>query len=165
MDYFVAKYQHPNYNICRDMNYFLVTFGKVQTPDRQTESDAYEPTMQIAQMGSKNWVTAILNSKNRDSSSWSIHILPLFIWSIAPVSNSPFTFKCAFKMEVVLRRWLRGINEGNALGLMNDSLVSDSTSELHHAKTNILVDQPSTQNFNNTAKNMDFLSIISLFGS
>ncbi len=39
------------------MNYFLVTFGQVQTPDtrqtdRQTESDAYEPTVQIAQVGS-----------------------------------------------------------------------------------------------------------------
>ncbi len=38
------------------MNYFLVTFGKVQTDrqtDRQTGSDAYEPTVQIAQVGSK----------------------------------------------------------------------------------------------------------------
>ena len=42
MDYIVVKYQPPNYNTLRDMNYFLVTFGKVQTPDarRQTESNA-----------------------------------------------------------------------------------------------------------------------------
>ena len=35
----------------RDMNYFLVTFGKVHTPDRQTESDAYQPTVQFPQVG------------------------------------------------------------------------------------------------------------------
>ncbi len=53
--YIVVKFQTPNYNIFRDMNYFLVTFGQVQTPDNrhQTESDAYEPTVQSAQVGSK----------------------------------------------------------------------------------------------------------------
>ena len=49
----MLKFQTPKSNIFRDMNYFLVTFGKVQTPDRQTESDAYEPTVQLAQVGSK----------------------------------------------------------------------------------------------------------------
>ncbi len=34
------------------MNYFLVNYFLVQT-DRQTESDAYEPTVQVAQVGSK----------------------------------------------------------------------------------------------------------------
>ncbi len=39
------------------MNYCLrlfdKTFGPVQTDRRQTESDVYEPTVQLAQMGSK----------------------------------------------------------------------------------------------------------------
>ncbi len=35
----------------QDMNYFLVNYFLVQT-DRQTESDAYEPTVQYAQVGS-----------------------------------------------------------------------------------------------------------------
>ena len=52
----MVKFNTPKSNTFRDMNYFLVTFGKVQTPDRQTdrqtESDAYEPTVQIAQVGS-----------------------------------------------------------------------------------------------------------------
>ncbi len=30
---------------------FSPTFGQVQTDDRQMESDAYEPTMQFAQVG------------------------------------------------------------------------------------------------------------------
>ena len=51
--YIVTKFQTSAYNTFRDMNYFLVTFGQVQTPDRQTESDAYEPTVQDAQVGSK----------------------------------------------------------------------------------------------------------------
>ncbi len=38
----VAKFQTPSYR-----------FGKVQT-DRRTESDAYEPTVQYAQVGSMN---------------------------------------------------------------------------------------------------------------
>ncbi len=43
MDYIVVKYQPPNYDTFPDMKYFLVTFGKVGTPDasRQTESSAY----------------------------------------------------------------------------------------------------------------------------
>ncbi len=43
-------------NSFRDMNYCLVIFGPVQTDrqtDGQTESDAYEPTVQSAQVGSK----------------------------------------------------------------------------------------------------------------
>ena len=39
------------------MNYCLVIFGQVQTDgwtDGQTESDAYEPTVQSAQVGSKS---------------------------------------------------------------------------------------------------------------
>ncbi len=39
------------------MNYFLHFWSspayRVQSTDRQTESEAYEPTMQIAQVGSK----------------------------------------------------------------------------------------------------------------
>ncbi len=39
MGYIVVKYQPPNYNICQDMNYFLVTFGQVQTPDARRQTD------------------------------------------------------------------------------------------------------------------------------
>ncbi len=40
-----------------EMNYFLLLLVKSrQTTDRQTESDAYEPTVQFAQVGSKNCV-------------------------------------------------------------------------------------------------------------
>ncbi len=35
------------------MNYFLVTFGPLQADTRQTESNAYAPTMQVAQVGPK----------------------------------------------------------------------------------------------------------------
>ena len=44
----VAKFQTPSYNTFWDMNYCLV-----QT-DRRMESDAYEPTVHIAQVGSKS---------------------------------------------------------------------------------------------------------------
>ncbi len=40
------------------VNYFLVNYFLVQT-DRQTESDAYEPTVQVAQVGSMNSVTLL----------------------------------------------------------------------------------------------------------
>ena len=49
--YNVGKFQSPSSNTFQDMNYFLVIFGPVQSTDRQTESDAYEPTMQSAQVG------------------------------------------------------------------------------------------------------------------
>ena len=56
----VCKFQAPNYDTFWDMNYFLQflvqsNFGPVQTTDdrQQTESDAYEPIVQIAQVGSK----------------------------------------------------------------------------------------------------------------
>ena len=48
MYYNVVKFRIPNYNTFRDMNYCPVG----QT-DRRTESDAYEPTVQSAQVGSK----------------------------------------------------------------------------------------------------------------
>ncbi len=47
--YIVVKFQPPNYNTFRNMNYFLGFL--VQSG--QTESDAYEPTVQNAQVGSK----------------------------------------------------------------------------------------------------------------
>ena len=55
MLYIVPKIQPPNYNTFWDMNYFLrIIFSDFwSSPDRQTESDAYEPTLQIAQVGSK----------------------------------------------------------------------------------------------------------------
>ena len=46
------------------MNYCSV-FGKVQTDNKQTESDSYEPTMQHAQVGSK--------SRQSDFSSLSVN--------------------------------------------------------------------------------------------
>ncbi len=46
----VVKFQTPIYIDCRDMNYFLVW---IFVKSRQTESDAFEPTMQTAQVGSK----------------------------------------------------------------------------------------------------------------
>ncbi len=42
----MVKFQVPNSITFRDMNYYPVTDG-------QTESDAYEPTVQYAQVGSK----------------------------------------------------------------------------------------------------------------
>ncbi len=45
----MVKFQIHSYNIFRDMNYYPVTGRRT---DRQTESDAYEPTVQYAQ-GSK----------------------------------------------------------------------------------------------------------------
>ena len=56
--YIVVKFQISSYNTFWDMNFFPVWFlvQSRQTDrqtDRQTESDAYEPTVQIAQVGSK----------------------------------------------------------------------------------------------------------------
>ncbi len=53
--YIVVKFQTSTSNTFQDMNYCLVIFGPVQT-DGQTESDAYEPTVQSAQVVSiMNW--------------------------------------------------------------------------------------------------------------
>ncbi len=41
-------FQVPNSVTFRDMNYYPVTDGRT---DGQTESDAYEPTVQYAQVG------------------------------------------------------------------------------------------------------------------
>ena len=50
----MAKFQIHNYNTFRDMNYYPVTDGRTdRRTDRRTESDAYEPTVQLAQVGSK----------------------------------------------------------------------------------------------------------------
>ncbi len=46
----MAKFRFASYYTFRDMNYFLRFFVK---SGRQTESDTYEPTVQIAQVGSK----------------------------------------------------------------------------------------------------------------
>ncbi len=50
MFYIVVKFHPPNYNTFWGMNYFLRLLVQSR---RQTESDAYEPTVQIAQVGSK----------------------------------------------------------------------------------------------------------------
>ena len=46
----MIKFHVPNSITFRDMDYYPVTDGRT---DRQTESDAYEPTVQYAQVGSK----------------------------------------------------------------------------------------------------------------
>ena len=43
----------PTPNTCRDRNYFLLFLVQSGQTDGQTESDAYEPTVQFAQVGSK----------------------------------------------------------------------------------------------------------------
>ncbi len=43
-------FQVPNSITFQEMNYYPVTDGQI---DRRTESDAYEPTVQYAQVGSK----------------------------------------------------------------------------------------------------------------
>ncbi len=62
MKYILAKCQFPSSNTFWDMNYYLrllvqsgrQTDNRLQTTDnRQTESDTYEPTVQIAQVGWK----------------------------------------------------------------------------------------------------------------
>ncbi len=49
----MAKFQIHSYNTFRDMNYYPVTDGRT---DGQTESDAYVPTVQYAQVGLKNQI-------------------------------------------------------------------------------------------------------------
>ncbi len=44
------------------MNYYPVTDGQT---DRQTESDAYEPTVQYAQVGSKTIIILMLSNTLR----------------------------------------------------------------------------------------------------
>ena len=53
--YIVVKYQVPVSNTFWDMNYYLrlLVQSRQTTDNRQTESDAYEPTVQVAQVGSK----------------------------------------------------------------------------------------------------------------
>ncbi len=52
--YNAGKFQSPSSNTFRDMNYFLVIFGQVQTTDcRQTESDAYELTVKVHKWAQK----------------------------------------------------------------------------------------------------------------
>ncbi len=48
--YTVAKFQIHIYSTFRDMNFYPVT---VRRTDGRTESDAYESTVQYAQVGSK----------------------------------------------------------------------------------------------------------------
>ena len=45
----MVKFQIPNSIAFRDMNYYPVTDRRT---DRRTESDAYEPIVQYAQVGS-----------------------------------------------------------------------------------------------------------------
>ncbi len=57
--YNVVEFQRPNCNTFWDMNYYpvwiLVKSGQTDgRTDRRTESDAYEPTVQSAQVGSKS---------------------------------------------------------------------------------------------------------------
>ncbi len=50
----MAKFQIHSYNTFGDMNYYPVTDRQTDgRTDRRTESDAYEPTAQYAQVGSK----------------------------------------------------------------------------------------------------------------
>ncbi len=59
----MAKLRIASYHTFGDMNYFLLFLVQYrqsteyrQSTDRQTESDAYEPTVQFAQVGSKKWM-------------------------------------------------------------------------------------------------------------
>ena len=47
----MVKFHSHRYNTIRDKNYYPVNFGNVT--DRQTESDAYEPTLQYARWAQK----------------------------------------------------------------------------------------------------------------
>ncbi len=51
--YIVVRFQTTNYNTFRDMNYYVPIIFQSRQTDRQTESDAYEPIVQVAQVGSK----------------------------------------------------------------------------------------------------------------
>ena len=53
MNYIMAKFQIDSTNTSWDMNYCLVRLVKSRQTDGQTQSDAYEPTVQYAQVGSK----------------------------------------------------------------------------------------------------------------
>ncbi len=64
----MAKFRIASYYTFRDMNYFLLFFGPVQSTEYrvQTESDAYEPTVQLAQVGSKIAAADKWGSQNLD---------------------------------------------------------------------------------------------------
>ncbi len=55
----MVKFHTASYNTFRDINYYLVNylvefwFVEFWSSHGQTESDAYEPTVQFAQVGSK----------------------------------------------------------------------------------------------------------------
>ncbi len=48
----LAKFRGPKSNTFQDINYCPVNFGQV-TDRLRTEYDAYEPTVHVAQVGSK----------------------------------------------------------------------------------------------------------------
>ncbi len=56
----MVKFQIPNSITFRGMNYYPVTDRRT---DGQTESDAYEPTVQYAKVGSKTVQYAQVGSK------------------------------------------------------------------------------------------------------
>ena len=53
--YIVMKFQAPSYNTFWDINFFLVWFLVQSHTDRQTQSDAYEPTVHMQRWAQKMW--------------------------------------------------------------------------------------------------------------
>ncbi len=83
--YNVGKFQSPTSNTFRDMNYFLLSdfwsspdYGLQTTDYRQAENDAYEPTVQSAQVGSKMESTPVTLE-----SELAIFVAspPAFVWN------------------------------------------------------------------------------------
>ncbi len=90
------------------MNYFLVNFGPVtdRRTDRQTESDAYEPTVQHAQVGSTKNVQ-IFNSlfvpKIMEQDVWNVLIFRPCIASILKEAY-PVMFHLFFRFTLHLEQ-------------------------------------------------------------
>ena len=78
----LAKFHGPKFNTFEDMNYCPVNFGQVTDDRLRTEYDAYEPTVRVAQVGSKilipiHWTSAkkIYLSANFSLVPWKNNVL------------------------------------------------------------------------------------------
>ncbi len=64
-----------------DMNYFLLFSVKSRQTDGQTESDAYEPTVQCAQVGSKTMLQVYHhNAPNRSTAHLGMYNIVACKW-------------------------------------------------------------------------------------
>ncbi len=107
----VAKFHSARYNTSLDMNYFLPFRSSPdyrQTTDRQTESDVYEPTVQLAQVGSK--IRSIYEDMANRAQSFPIRKLDTILNNHLFYSSLYYFFRPMVQIEDVFR-WPRILDD------------------------------------------------------